>query len=81
MYNWLVKRKWTAEMANEWQKFYHEAPRMFFSGRSSDFHIETIAKIPQYEDLKAETCNIGQRQYWFSWSALLFPFLMINIFG
>ena len=55
--NWLSGRDWTPALIAEWQEFYHNAPRVSFSGWADDFVIEVLPRIPEYEDLELPKCE------------------------
>lgn len=57
MQQWLLDQKWSPESASRWQEFYNNAPRLAYGGRAKEFEIESLPKIPVYNDLKAEECQ------------------------
>jgi len=54
-----LELKWTPESIRKWQEFYNNASRVIFSGASSNFSMETLPRLPKYEDLKPPNCKRG----------------------
>ncbi|CAF4783786.1 unnamed protein product [Rotaria socialis] len=54
---WLMDLKWTPELAEQWQKFYNDAPRVVISGPTGNFTITNLTRLPDYEDLKPAECK------------------------
>jgi hypothetical protein len=54
---WLLDRKWTPELSQQWQEYYHNASRMSYYNRGGQFQMEDLGILPKYKDLEPVKCG------------------------
>jgi hypothetical protein len=54
---WLLDRKWTPELSQQWQEYYHNAPRISYYNRGGQYLDEELGILPKYKDLEPVKCG------------------------
>ena len=54
---WLYNLKWTPELAEQWQDYYNNGPRMVTFTRAGKSDYAPLPTLPKYKDLEPVQCQ------------------------
>ena len=79
-----LKKKWTNDEVERWQKFYDTSSRLVIHGVAGNHTFENLTKLPEYKDLEPPQCQAGiinnARSQADPWSFLLVMGLLARFF-
>ena len=54
---WLIQQNWTKQLSEQWQEYYHHAPRMNYYTEQGERLNEYLGTLPKYDDFKIIPCE------------------------
>ncbi len=52
-----MQRKWTPELAQQWQQYYNDGPKLSAYAQGGQFQVEYFETLPKYKDLEPVSCE------------------------